>query len=208
MRVAVANDYAVVVAGVAAALAPYEDRVVVVELDSGLPLESSVDVLLYDTFGQAQADAIDVAEVSRGRAERVAVFSWNTDADLVARALAGGVAGYIAKTVTGEELVGLIERIHAGERVVPPVDAPEGGFGTWPGREHGLTAREAEILALITQGLSNEEIGAKIYLGVNTVKTHIRKAYRKIGATRRAQAVLWGIEHGFRPDVERRLREP
>lgn len=207
VRVAIANDYAVVVAGVAAALAPYEDRVVVVELDSGLPVETPVDVLLYDTFGQAQADAIDVGQVCNGRADKVVAFSWNTEPELVKRALEIGVAGYIAKTVSAEELVDLIERVHGGEQVVPPIDLVEGSFGTWPGREHGLTGREAEILALITQGLSNAEIAQRVYLGVNTVKTHIRTAYRKIGVVRRAEAVLWGIDHGFRPDVERRVRE-
>lgn len=205
---AIVNDYAVVVAGVAAALAPYEDRVVVVELDSGLPLESPVDVLLYDTFGQVQADELDVADLSHGLARRVVAFSWNVEPDLVERALRSGVDGYIAKTVTGEELVGLIERVHAGEDVTPPAGASAGSFGTWPGREHGLTDREAEILALITQGLSNEEIAERVYLGINTVKTHIRKAYRKIGVTRRPEAVLWGIDHGFRPDIARVRREP
>jgi DNA-binding NarL/FixJ family response regulator len=207
VRVAVSNDYAVVVAGVAAALAPYEDRVVVVELDSQLPLETDVDVLLYDTFGQVQADVIDVDELARGHARKVAVFSWNVDPDLVKRSLDSGVAGYISKTATAEELVELIERVHRGEQIVPSLDEAGSSFGTWPGREHGLTDREAEILALITQGHSNDEIAGRVYLGINTVKTHIRKTYRKIGVTRRAEAVLWGIDHGFRPDIERHRRE-
>jgi DNA-binding NarL/FixJ family response regulator len=205
VKVAVANDYAVVLAGVAAALAPYADRVEVVELDSRMPLATPVDVLLYDTFGQIQADAIDVGEIARGLAGRVAVFSWNVQPELVERALAAGVAGYIPKSVTAEELVDLIERVHAGERVVPVVEESVENLGTWPGRELGLTDREAEILALITQGYSNDEIGKHVYLGINTVKTHIRKAYRKIGVSRRAEAVLWGVDHGFRPDVERRV---
>lgn len=208
VRIAIANDYAVVVAGVAAALEPFSERVQVVELDSRMPLATPVDVLLYDTFGQVQADDVDVTELANGRARRVAVFSWNVQPDLVERALASGVAGYIAKTATAAELTDLIERVHAGERVIPAVDPdpPTPTIGTWPGRELGLTDREAEILALITQGMSNDQIARHVYLGINTVKTHIRKAYRKIGVTRRAEAVLWGIDHGFRPDVERRLR--
>lgn len=207
VRVAVANDYAVVVAGVAAALAPYGDRVEVVELDSRMPLASSVDVLLYDTFGQIQADGIDIEKLSRGLADKVVAFTWNVQPELVKRALEAGVAGYIPKSVTAEQLVELIERVHAGEEVVPAVDESTENFGAWPGREHGLTDREAEVLALITQGFSNEEIARHVYLGINTVKTHIRKAYRKIGVSRRAEAVLWGIDHGFRPDIERVQRE-
>ena len=77
--------------------------------------------------------------------------------------------------------------------------------GAWPGKEHGLTVREAEIIALITQGLSNQEIAERSYLSINSVKTYIRTAYRKIGVERRAQAVLWGIKHGFEPDVVRHV---
>ena len=57
IRVAIVNDYEIVVAGVAAMLAPYRDRVNIVELDSGLPVVSDVDVILYDTFGQSRATA-------------------------------------------------------------------------------------------------------------------------------------------------------
>ncbi len=65
------------------------------------------------------------------------------------------------------------------------------GAGDWPGREAGLSPREAEILALITQGLSNQEIADRAYLSINSVKTYIRSAYRKIGVTRRTQAAVW-----------------
>ena len=73
----------------------------------------------------------------------------------------------------------------------------------WPGRTEGLTDREAEILALITQGKSNAEVAALTYLSPNTVKSYIRTVYRKIDAGSRTQAVLWGIEHGFAPDHHR-----
>ena len=74
------------------------------------------------------------------------------------------------------------------------------GAGDWPGRSAGLSPREAEILALITQGLTNQDIADRVYLSINSVKTYIRSAYRKIDVERRPQAVLWGIANGFRPD--------
>ena len=77
--------------------------------------------------------------------------------------------------------------------------------GDWPGRSIGLTPREAEIIALITQGLSNDEIAQRAYLSINSVKTHIRTAYRKIGVSSRSQAVLWGVDNGFRPDTLRSI---
>lgn len=70
--------------------------------------------------------------------------------------------------------------------------------GTWPGREHGLTAREAQVLALVTAGYGNGDIADALFLSTNSVRTHLRKAYRKIGVASRTQAVLWGVDHGLR----------
>ena len=194
VRVAVVNDYDIVVAGIASLLAPYADRVAVVELDAGVPVVSDVDVILYDTFGQVQGDGVDLADLVHGSDARVAVFSWNTEPALVDRAIGRGAAAYLGKQLGAAEIVDAAE------------DPVEDASGRWPGREHGLTAREAEVLALITQGLSNQEIALRTYLSINSVKTYIRTAYRKIGVTRRSQAVGWGMSHGFMPDRTRVIR--
>jgi two-component system, NarL family, response regulator LiaR len=207
VRVALVNDYELVVVGVAALLQPFGDRVQVVEIDSNLPVLRDVDVILYDTFGQVQGRGVDVESLVDGGGAKVVVYSWNLHGKLVEDSVEAGVAGYVSKGVEAEELVAAIERVHAGERVLPSVGGtanprPE---SAWPGKEFGLSAREAEIIALITQGLSNQEIAERSYLSINSVKTYIRTAYRKIGVERRAQAVLWGIKHGFEPDVMRRV---
>lgn len=207
VRIAIVNDYELVVAGVAALLKPFADRVEVVELDSRTPVVSDVDVVLYDTFGQTQGDRIDIDGLLNGSDARFVVFSWNVQPDLVQRSLDNGAGAYLSKAVSAEELVGLVERVHRGEIVTPEPTDPEdaGEFGRWPGEELGLSQRESEVLALITQGLSNQEISQHAYIGVNTVKTYIRTLYRKIDVNRRAQAVAFGIEHGFRPDRVRHV---
>ena len=63
-----------------------------------------------------------------------------------------------------------------------------------------LTARETEVLALIAAGLSNREIADELFLSVNSVKTHIRTAYRKVGVSRRVDAIRWGVRHGLAGD--------
>ena len=204
---ALVNDYELVVVGVAALLEPFRDRVEVVEIDSNLPVLRNVDVILYDTFGQVQGRGVDVESLVDGGPAKVVVYSWNLHRLLVEDSISAGVSGYLSKGIEAEELVDAIERIHAGETVLPTTGGtvnprPE---SAWPGKEFGLSAREAEIIALITQGLSNKEIAERSYLSINSVKTYIRTAYRKIGVERRAQAVLWGIKHGFEPDVLRRV---
>jgi NarL family two-component system response regulator LiaR len=205
VRVAVVNDYELVVVGVAALLEPFAERVQVVELDSGLPVLQEVDVILYDSFGQVQGKGVDVDALIDGSDAKVVIYSWNLHGELVQDSLKAGAAAYVSKGVPAEKLVEAIERVHMGERVLP------GGAGavspkpesTWPGKNHGLTVRESEIVALITQGLSNHEIAERSYLSINSVKTYIRTAYRKMGVERRSQAVLWGMRHGFEPDVVR-----
>ena len=122
VRVAVVNDYELVVVGVAALLAPFSDRVAVVELDSGLPVLQDVDVILYDTFGQVQGDGVDLDDLVHGGEARVAIFSWNVQPDLVQRSLDQGAAAYLSKGLDAEALVHAIEEVHAGSRVVPPDD--------------------------------------------------------------------------------------
>ena len=207
LRLAVVNDYALVVAGVAAMLAPYRDRIEVVELVSGLTPSRDFDLVLYDSFGAVQGSSMDVdAMLGDDPSAKLVVFSWNLDQQLVAEALESGASGYLSKGLAADEVVAALEAIHDGKTVVPEgtgVVTPRSG-SDWPGRADGLSVRESEIVALITQGLTNQDIAQRSYLSINSVKTYIRTAYRKMGVERRSQAVLWGMKHGFEPDVVRR----
>src|SRR4051795_6343413 len=117
IRVAVVNDYEIVVAGVAAMLAPYRDRVSVVELDSNLPVISDVDVILYDTFAAVQGDGVDLDVLVRGSDARVLIFSWNLHEELVRTAIVRGAAGYLSKGLDAEQVVAGIEAVKRGETV-------------------------------------------------------------------------------------------
>jgi len=206
LRVALVDDYDVVVIGLAHLFDPYRDRIVIAELDTNRPVTDDVDVVLYDSFAQPEADHADIdVLVANPRARRVVVYTWNFHPALVDSALARGASGYLSKTLPARELVTSIEAIAGGEVIVSDAPArlrPPVGLD-WPGRSEGLTDREAEVLALITQGKTNVEIAAVMYLSINTVKSYIRSAYRRIGVTTRSHAILWGIEHGFRPDHHR-----
>ena len=64
----------------------------------------------------------------------------------------------------------------------------------------GLSKRETQVLAEIAAGRTNSEVAERLFLGINTVKTYIRTAYRKIGVETRSQAVIWALEHGLGDD--------
>jgi DNA-binding NarL/FixJ family response regulator len=207
VSIALVDDYDVVVAGVAHMLASYRDRVVVAELDSNQPVDDVVDIALYDSFAQPESDHDEIsALVANPRARRVVVYTWNFHPDLIAGARRQGVHGYLSKALSARDLVAALEAIHAGEVVVsdqPPRRARSAPGLDWPGRREGLTDRESEILALITQGKSNADVARLTFLSPNTVKSYIRSIYRKIDVGSRTQAVLWGVAHGFTPDHHR-----
>jgi len=204
VRIALKNDYEIVVHGLAQMFEPYRPRVALIELDARKPVAREVDIVLYDTFAQVQGNRAEIREVLASKlADKVVLYSWNTQPELISAAIERGASGYLSKAMTAAELVTALEDIEAGEIVSVSTPAPDQVSGDWPGRDAGLSAREAEVLALITQGLTNEMIARHTYLSANSVKTYIRSAYRKVGVTSRSQAVLWGVRHGFLPDVSR-----
>jgi DNA-binding NarL/FixJ family response regulator len=206
ITVALVDDYDVVLAGVAAMFDRYQDRVLIVEIDSNEPVEDNVDIVLYDSFAQPESDQAEIGLlVANPRASKVVVYTWNFHPDLVASAHRMGAHGYLSKTLPARDLVAALESIHAGEVVISePPGRTSGPNGlNWPGRGEGLTERESEILALITQGKSNADVASLTFLSPNTVKSYIRTIYRKIDVGSRSQAVLWGVKHGFSPDHHR-----
>jgi DNA-binding NarL/FixJ family response regulator len=153
--VALVDDYDVVVVGLAHLFDAYADRIVVAELDTNEPLNDAVDVALYDSFAQPEADQDNIEVLVRNpRARCVAVYTWNFHPALIESALAKGARGYLSKTLPAGDLVAAIEAIAVGDIVIsepPGRSRPAAGL-EWPGRAEGLTDREAEVLALITQG--------------------------------------------------------
>jgi two-component system, NarL family, response regulator LiaR len=200
------NDYQVIVAGLREILAPYDDRVHVVEAVSLLPVSSDVDVVLYDGFSHERI-VEPVADLLRASSARCVLYTWNLNETYVREALDKGVVACLSKSLPADELVAALEKVASGDTLVsddPGPEAPVVG-PSWPGREHGLTPRESEVLALIAQGLSNREVAERAYLSINSVKTYIRFAYRKIGVQRRTQAVIWATNHGFEPTASRTI---
>jgi DNA-binding NarL/FixJ family response regulator len=202
IRVALVNDYEVVVHGIASMLRSHTHRVEVVELNASSSVAEPVDIALFDTFTQARDDGTGITHLLENpRVGKVVVYTWSTDRALRDATLRLGVAGYLSKRLSATELVNSLDRVDRGEIVVTeePARLPLIG-GDWPGREEGLTARESEVLCLITQGLTNAQIVERTQLSINSIKSYIRSCYRKIGVESRSRAVLWGVDHGMQFD--------
>lgn len=96
LRLAIVDDYAVVIAGVASFLA--DERIDVVETGASLPVVSDVDIVLFDTFGQVTGNGIDLEDYIRdGGGAKVVIYSWNLEPNLIQQAMAGGAAGYLSR---------------------------------------------------------------------------------------------------------------
>ena len=200
IRIALSNDYEVVLHGVTAMLAGHADRVEVVACTTAIKMPVDVDVILYDTFSRLPVDDDKLRDIVELNSAKVVVYSWNSYPRDDARL--NGAAGYIHKGLGSAELVEAITAIHEGrawESRDPEIEDDQ-SMPTWPGQEHGLSARESEVLTFIARGFSNQEIADRAYLSINTVKTYIRTAYRKVGVDSRSQAVGWALRNGFRPD--------
>ncbi|SFC19154.1 two component transcriptional regulator, LuxR family [Nocardioides terrae] len=191
LRLAIVSRQEVVARGLTAMLADYPDRVTVVALASAYARAKGVDVVLYDTLGLHRSDASDLDHLIQKTDAKVVIYSRDMRPDLRARALARGVDGWVSMSLHAGELVEAVERIADGKPTEDQVD--------WIGHEAGLSPREVEVLSLITQGLSNQDIADRLFLTINTLKSHIRQSYKKIGVSSRAQAVAWCMQHGFAP---------
>jgi len=157
-----------------------------------------VDVLLLDQDSDgAQSPSMSELSLAYG-ARHVVVHSWDSTPQAVETSLRRGASGHLDKRLDASTFADALRRVADGEQVVlacdQKVDDPD--VATLAELHH-LSVREAEILRLISQGLSNQEIAEQAYLSINTVKSYIRSAYRRMGVESRSQAILWAIDRGF-----------
>ena len=204
-RVALVNDYELVLRGVEAMLLPFADRIDIVELDVNENPAHPVDVALFDTYGHAQLGLDRVVSLANDpHVGKVAVYTWTLTAEQLDAATAAGALGVIAKSTPAEGLVAAIETIAEGDEFVSP------GFGPlisqpWPGHDFGLTLRESDVAVFLAEGLTNRDIAAALWVSENTVKTHLKAIYRKADVNSRGQAIARLLaDPGFKRPVEPR----
>jgi DNA-binding NarL/FixJ family response regulator len=217
LRVVIADDQRVVRDGLVVLVGLCEGIAVVGAAPDGatavaLVDELAPDVVLMDLRMPEMDGVAATREITARSAARVVVLTTYADDESIFPALRAGAVGYLTKDASAEEIEAAIWAVHRGQTWLDPTvqarlvsalgDSGPGNGRSEQARPHAglpgnLTPREAEVLGLIGEGLSNREIGERLFLGQATVKTHVNRIFAKIGVQSRAQAVRYAIGNGL-----------
>jgi DNA-binding NarL/FixJ family response regulator len=217
IRVVVADDQAVVRDGLVLLLSASDDVSVVGAAADGdeavaLVLAERPDVALLDLRMPKRTGAEVAAVISVEAPEvRVLVLTTFADDDAILPALRAGAAGYLTKDTSGEELLDAIREVAAGRTVLdasvqrrlielvaggPAAAAPIGSSPS-PSTDAGLTKREVDVVRLVAEGLSNQQIARRLVVSEATVKTHLNHLLSKLDVDGRPGLVAWAWRQGF-----------
>ena len=212
VRVVLVDDDEIIIVGLQGMLARHSDRVKVVGgalatenvLAKALDLEA--DVVLLETALHHTSGLELAAELVADKPPfRVVIFTDDSDERHLFEALRLGVSGYLLKSLTGAQLVDHLVMVANGQVIVDPTMATRiakraahlGDNQGWPGSQLGLSQRESQVLGLLVEGMSNRSIAAQLVVGEETVKTHLRSIYRKLGVNDRAHAIATVLRQGI-----------
>jgi DNA-binding NarL/FixJ family response regulator len=210
IRVVVAEDHPLVREGIIRALERDTGIEVVGEADNGLTglelaRQLKPDVMVLDLRMPGLGGA---AVLERLRAElpdtRALVMTANESPESLLDAVAGGAAGYLSKRTTGEELRQAVITTYGGGSVITPELAGH-LLREFSGNARGegssvrplLAPRELEILRLVADGLTDNEIGKQLYISPRTVQNHLTRVREKTGLRRRSELARWAVEHAI-----------
>lgn len=205
LRVVLADDHTVMRAGLVALLAAEPSIEVVGEAGDGREAVALVarldpDVALLD-LRMPQLDGVGATAAIVAMAARCRVLiltTYDTDGE-IERAVEAGATGYLLKDATRVQLVDAIHAASRGETVLAPRVAQRLVAKMRSPAPVTLTPREAEVLAGVAEGLSNAEIGRRLFIGEATVKTHLLRIFAKLDVGDRTRAVVVALETGLLP---------
>jgi two-component system, NarL family, response regulator DevR len=203
------DDHAIVRQGLRSILDREDDLSVVAEAstaDEALAVLRRVRprIVLLDLKLSTSSDT-EGLELCEQMAERdpelgILVLTTFLDDQLVMRAIRAGAKGYVVKDVDTTALIRAIRDVARGGSAFDPRSAAamvRGLHAPPPDESHRLTARELEVMALLARGLSNGQIGAQLYISETTAKFHVGNILRKLGVSRRAEAVYEATKLGL-----------
>ena len=203
IRVVVVDDHAVVRRGLEQLLTVADDIDVVGSAGDG---EDALDVVRatrpHVVLMDLQMPRMDGVAATRAIVDEaladVLVLTSFSDSERIVAALDAGAVGYLLKDADPEEVLAGIRSVHAGGSPIHPQAARQllgARSAARPGSTADLTAREAEVIELVRQGLANKQIARRLGISERTVKAHLTSAFSAIGVADRTQAALWADRH-------------
>lgn len=203
IRVLVADDHAVVRAGIVALLSAEPDIEVVGEAGDGeqaveRALALKPDLVVMDVRMPRLTGDVATARI-RAQADDIRVLvltTYESDASILS-AIEAGASGYLLKAAPADELIAGVRSVAAGEVALSPSIAAQLVARMREPAPASLTPRETEVLRLVAEGLSNREIGERLFLGESTVKTHLLRTFEKLGVNDRTRAVTLAMQRGL-----------
>lgn len=210
--VLIADDHAIVRRGLRTLISGEPDMEVAGEASDGLEVvakarELSPDVILLDLVMPGQSGLEALAQIRAENPDaRVLVLTSFGDNDRVFAAIRAGANGYLLKDASPEQLLQAIHDVHNGESHLHPtialkmlreLDNPVAAATNRPLTDDPLTEREVEVLRLVAQGLSNQEIAKTLTISERTVGNHIGSILRKLHLANRTQAALYALRRGL-----------
>ena len=207
IKVMLVDDHPIVRNGLKAMLLAIDDMELACEAGSGKEAliachESQPDVILMDLV----MPGMDGLETTRAVLEqcpdmKIIILTSFPEENLVQRALAAGAKGYLLKNVSVSKLADAIRTVQSGQPALGPeaTEALIQAKSRPPKVEDNLSARELEVLALMVEGLSNEEIAGRLSISPSTAKNHVGACLSKLGAANRAQAAVMAIDYQLVP---------
>jgi DNA-binding NarL/FixJ family response regulator len=200
IRVLAVDDHPLLREGIGALLAAQPDMKLVAEASNGREAIEQYrihrpDVTLMD-LQMPEMDGVDamIAICGEFPGARIIVLTTYTGDVQVLRALKAGARGYLLKNLLRKELLDTIRRVHAGQKRIPPEVAT--GLAEHA-TDDALSAREIEVLRLVSGGNANKEIAAQLSITEETVKGHIKNILAKLSANDRTHAVTIGLKRGI-----------
>ena len=208
IRILIADDHTLVRAGLRALIGTEPGMEVVGEAADGVEAVLKArslrpDIILLDLVMPRKGGIEAIHEIKEENPDvRILVLTSFTDDDKVFPAIKAGALGYLLKDSTPQALLQAIHDVHRGESSLDPTIARKlirelNQPPALPRTEEPLTAREVEVLRLVAQGLSNQEIAERMVVSERTVRTHVSNILSKLHLANRTQAALYAIREGL-----------
>lgn len=210
IRILITDDHAIVREGLRTLIGTEPGMQVVGEAEDGVEAVQKAcnlkpDVILLDMVMPRMNGLEAIHEIKRECPEaRILVLTSFSEDEMVFPAIKAGAIGYLLKNTTPERLLQAIRDVHQGKPSMSPDIASKLMLelqrpSDLPPTEEPLTEREMDVLRLVAQGLTNQEIAESLVIGVGTVRTHVSNILAKLHLANRTQAALYALREGLTP---------